>query len=518
MDRRDFLSRASFGLAGALTVEAARVASASPTGTSTTKRDLVIAQAFDVTSLDPHASTLASDWRVAFNVFDTLIRRHPDGTLLPALASTWKQTAPTTWQFTLRSDVSWHDGTRFTSVDAKYSIDRTYDPTVKAARLLGSWWRQALERTEAPDPTTLIIHTRWPDLLVPARLASCAGSVVPWAYINRVGFRAFNERPVGSGPLRFVSRSKGDQCLFGANPDYWGGRIDVDRVVFQAVPDPKQRVDRLLHGEADLIVPLSPEYGPRVAADPSTQVVGVLYAGLYVLAVNVWVPPLNDPMIRQALSLAIDRQTIVKELWRGRGVVPNGPIPRGDRLHDASLQALPYDPTGARARLRRAGYRGEAIHFETTAGMIANDRVMASAIAEMWEDVGVKVVLDVIDIEARHRKNQQQAFKGVWWSDPTSIIRDPDGMMGRLLSPGQPHDYWRHDEFDRLAIAARSSADEGARAEAFRKMTAIFLQENPWIVVLQPVEDYGLRRYVEFTPNPDQQFDLRPYNFRMRRA
>jgi peptide/nickel transport system substrate-binding protein len=519
MDRRGFLSRASFGLAGGLALALAPSAAAPSIGVqTTTKRDLVIAQAFDLTSLDPHASTLASDWRVAFNVFDTLIRRHPDGTLHPALASTWKRTAPTTWQFTLRSDVRWHDGARFTSVDAKYSLDRTYDPTVKAARLLGPWWTQAIERTEAPDPATLIIHTRWPDLLMPARLASCAGTVVPWAYIDRVGFKAFNERPVGSGPLRFVSRSKGDQCLLDANPDYWGGRIDVDRVVFQSVPDPERRVDLLLRGAADLIVPLAPEHGPRVASGPSTQVAGVLYAGLYVLAVNVWVPPLNDPMIRQALSLAIDRETIVKELWRGRGVVPNGPIPRGDRLHDPSLRALPYDPGAARERLKRAGYRGEAIHFETTAGMIANDRLMAEAIAEMWEDVGVKVVLDVIDPEARHRKNRQQAFKGLWWSDPTSIIRDPDGMMGRLLSPGQPHDYWRHDEFDRLAIAARSSGDERARAEAYRKMTTIFLEQNPWIVVLQPVEDYGLRRYVEFTPNPDQQLELRRFNFRMRRA
>lgn len=519
VDRRGFLSRASFGLAAALAPAIPGVTcSASPGAQTTSKRDLVVAQAFDLTHLDPHASTLSSDWRIAFNVFDTLIRRHPDGTLHPALAGAWKRTAPTTWQLALRSDVRWHDGARFTSVDAKYSLDRTFDASVKGARLLGPWWTQAIERTEAPDPATLIIHTRWPDLLMPARLASCAGAVVPWAYIDRVGFKAFNERPVGSGPLRFVSRSKGDRCVLEANPDYWGGRIDVDRVVFQSVPDHERRVDLLLRGGADLIVPLAPEHGPRVASGLTTQVAGVLYAGLYVLAVNVWVAPLNDPLIRQALSLAIDRETIVKELWRGRGLVPNGPIPRGDDLHDLSLRALPYDPGAARKRLRRAGYRGEAIHFETTAGMIANDRLMAEAIAEMWEDVGVKVVLDVIDTEARNRKNRQQAFKGLWWSDPTSIIRDPDGMMGRLLSPGQPHDYWRHDEFDRLANAARSSGDERARAEAYRKMTAIFLEQNPWIVVLQPIEDYGLRRYVEFTPNPDQQLELRRFNFRMRRA
>jgi len=333
-----------------------------------------------------------------------------------------------------------------------------------------------------------------------------------------VGFKAFGERPVGSGPLRFVSRSPGDRCVLDANPDYWDGRVDIDRVVFQSSPDPERRVDLLLRGMADLIVPLGPEQGPRVAASPATRIASVLYAGLYVLAVNVWVAPLNDPLVRQALSLAIDRETMVKELWRGRGVVPNGPIPQGDDLYDPALRPLPYDPSAARARLRRAGYRGETIHFETTAGMIANDRPMAEAIAEMWEDVGVRVVLDVIDIDTRNRKNRQQTFKGLWWSDPTSIIRDPDGMMGRLLSPHQPHDYWRHGEFDRLAIAARRSDDERARADAYRKMTAIFLDQNPWIVVLQPVEEYGLRRYVEFTPSPDQQFELRRFNFRMRRA
>ncbi len=372
MDRRTFLSHASFGLAAALASGTASAAGASSTGASTTtKRDLVIAQASDLTSLDPHASTLSTDWRVAFNVFDTLIRRHPDGTLHPALANSWKRTAPTTWQLALRSDVRWHNGARFTSVDAKYSLDRTYDPTVKAARLLGSWWTQAIERTEAPDPATLIIHTRWPDLLMPARLASCAGTIVPWAYIDRVGFKTFNERPVGSGPLRFVSRSKGDQCLLDANPDYWGGRVDVDRVVFQSVPDPERRVDLLLRGTADLIVPLAPEHGPRVAATPPPGLPGCSMPASTSCG-HVWVPPLNDPMIRQALSLAIDRDDdrggALARPWRGaeRAYPSRRSSPRSPRC-----RALPYDPGAARERLKRAGYRGEAIHFETTAGMIA---------------------------------------------------------------------------------------------------------------------------------------------------
>jgi peptide/nickel transport system substrate-binding protein len=86
------------------------------------------------------------------------------------LATAWRRTGPTTWQFTLRPDVRWHDGARFTAIDAKYSLDRTFDASVKAARRLPLF--QTIERTETPEPKTLVIHTREPDALIPARLAA----------------------------------------------------------------------------------------------------------------------------------------------------------------------------------------------------------------------------------------------------------------------------------------------------------------------------------------------------------
>jgi peptide/nickel transport system substrate-binding protein len=512
--RRSFLGRATaFGL-GAGAQALLPGASAWSAGETTKKQDLVVLQPSDITALDPHAAIHTSDIAVKFNLFDTLVRRHPNGTLHPALATAWKRTSVTTWGVTLRRGVRWHDGTQFTSIDAKYSLDRTYDATVKAARLSPFFY--TIDRTEAPDPGTLVIHTKQPDPLIPAKLAYC-GQVVPWAYIDRVGFTVFNQRPVGTGPLRFVSWAPGDRCVLAANPDYWDGRLDVERVVLRPVPEPGARVEALLRGEADLITRLPPDHAERVATHPAIRVVGALYAGLYVLLVNVWVPPLNDPLVRQALSLAIDREAIVRELWRGRGVVPSGPIPRGDDHYDPGLSPLPYEPAGARDRLRRAGYRGEPVVLETTVGFIANDKPMTEMIGEMWEDVGVKVVVEAIDSEVRLRKYRRQTFKGLVWSDPTSTTREPDGMMGRLLGPDTPHDYWRHPEFDRLAIAARIAADKRVRDDAYRKMTAIFLEHNPWIVVLQPYEDYALRRYVEFTPNPDQQLELRRFNFRMRR-
>jgi ABC-type transport system substrate-binding protein len=134
LGRRSFLARtAMLGLGAwagreSLSRSAARGAAAD----TTQKRDLVILQPDDLTALDHHGATYASDSRVAFNLFDTLVRRHPDGTLHPSLATAWRRPAATAWQFTLRQGVRWHDGARFTSVDAKYSLDRTYGVSTRA--------------------------------------------------------------------------------------------------------------------------------------------------------------------------------------------------------------------------------------------------------------------------------------------------------------------------------------------------------------------------------------------------
>jgi len=514
LSRRDFLGRAAgLGLAAGGVFEAARPGAA--TAQATQKRELIVAQGGDISRFDPHFSTSANDIRVSFNIFDNLTSRHPDGKLHPGLATEWKSTAPTTWTFKLRPGVKWHNGDPFTSADARFSLERTYDPNVKT---MVSTVFTTIDRIETPDAATLVIHTKKPDPLLPARLAFYGGQIVPKKYLEQVGNEAFNAKPIGTGPIRLASWTKDDRCVLEANPDYWSGKIDVDRVVFRPIPENAARVAALLKGEIDAMVLLTPDHWDRVNQNATTRGVGALYAGLYVLAVNSKVKPLDNPLVKQAMSLAIDREAIVKELWRGRGIVPSGPIARGDNHYEASLPSLPYDPNEARERLKKAGYRNEPVYIETTVGYTANDKAMSEAIAGMWKDVGLNAVVEVVEYSVRAQKNREKTFKGLWWSDPTSTLGDPDGMMWRLLGPGGPQDYWRHPEFDELGAAARFSLDEKFRGEAYRKMTRIFLEHNPWIVVIQPYEDYGLQRYVEFTPNPNQQFEIRRFNFRMRRA
>ncbi|HUM17708.1 MAG TPA: ABC transporter substrate-binding protein [Candidatus Nitrosotalea sp.] len=512
LTRRDLLKgAAALGAAAAVPLTAGGPAVAQ----TTQKKELITAQSGDVSKFDPHFSTSSNDIRVSFNIFDNLTARHPDGKLYPGLATEWKLEGQTTWRFKLRQGVKFHNGDAFTSADAKFSIERTYDP---AAKTMVATVFSTIEKLETPDASTLVITTKKPDPLLPARLAFYGGQIVPKRYLESVGNDTFNAKPVGTGPIRFTSWVKDDKAVFEANPDYWGGKIDVDRWIMRPIPETAPRIAALLKGEVDVITQLPPDQGERVAGNATTRVAGALYAGLYVLAVNSKRPPLDNPLVKQALSLAIDREAIVKELWRGRGIVPSGCIAKGDNHFDPSLPPLAYSPAEAKDRLKKAGYKGEEIFIETTVAYVAQDKAMSEAIAAMWKDVGVNVKVEVIEYSVRAQKNREKSFKGVFWSDPTSTLGDPDGMVWRLIGPGGPQDYWREAKFDELGNAARFSVDEKFRGQAYKEMTKIFLEHFPWLPVIQPYEDYGLQKYVEFTPNPNQQFEVRRFNLKLRRA
>src|SRR5262250_1505616 len=279
LTRRDVLKLAAAG-----TVAAVPGLPRPAQAQTTQKRELVVAQGGDIAELDPHLSTSSNDIRISFNIFDNLTSRRPDGKLLPGLATEWKLQGQTTWVFKLRSGVKFHNGDPLTSADVKFSIDRSLDTNLKGNRV--NTVLTTVERVETPDPGTAVVHTKKPDPLLPARLGFYGGQIIPKKYVESAGNETFNQKPIGTGPVRFVSWVKDDKLVLEANPDYWGGKIAVDRVVFRAIPDTAPRIASLLKGEVDIITQLPADHLERVTANPATTVKGALYAGLYVLAVN----------------------------------------------------------------------------------------------------------------------------------------------------------------------------------------------------------------------------------------
>src|SRR5258705_10020453 len=229
MTRRDVLKIAAAGAAASLP------ALPQPARAKTTQnRELIVAQGGDIAALDPHLRTSSNDIRISFNIFDNLTSRRPDGKLLPSLATEWKLQGQTTWVFKLRSGVKFHNGDPLTSADVKFSIDRSLDVNLKGNRV--STVLTTVDRVETPDPATAVVHTKKPDPLLPARLGFYGGQIIPKRDVETVGPAAFNAKPVGSGPTRFVAWVKDDKLVLEADPDYWGGRGDFDPLVVRALP------------------------------------------------------------------------------------------------------------------------------------------------------------------------------------------------------------------------------------------------------------------------------------------
>jgi len=472
------------------------------------KRDLVVATAADVTDFDPHMSTAINNITISFQIFDNLTTRDPDLNLIPQLATEWKSTGDLTWEFKLRPNVKWHNGDPLTARDVKFSIERTYDPEAKTqvATVFTT-----IDKIDAPNDTTVVFTTKKPDPLLPARLGFYGGQIIPEKYFKEVGADQFNRKPVGSGVVKFVEWVKDDHLTLEANKDYWGGAPDFDRAIFKPIPEPAARVAALMAGEADIILKVPSDQVDRLNQSDKARAEGAFYAGLYVLAVNSKAPPLDNPKIKQALSFATDRDAIVKSLWRGQGIVPNGFVSKGDTVgYDPNRPPLAYNLDRAKQLLQEGGYKNEPIIIESTQGQLQNDRQMAEAIIEMWKKAGINAQMEIIEASVRAQKVTQKTFKGLWWSDPTSTLQDPDGMMYRLLGPGGSQDYWRDPEgWDKLGDQARFSLDQKLRDENYKKMQDIMMVNFPWVPIVQPIESYGVAKYLNWRPNPNQLFQLR---------
>lgn len=476
------------------------------------KTDLVVGQSADVTTLDPQLSTVSNDIFVTFNLFDNLIFRDRDLSLKPMLSTEWRQVDDLTWEFELREGVTFHNGEPFGADDVEFTIERTYDPAAETR--VASVFATVADVVPVDD-LTVQFKTKAPDPLLPGRLAFYGGQMLPKDYFAEVGAEEFGQAPIGTGPVRFAERVPDERLVLDRNDDYWGGPINVEQVIFRPIPELSARIAALETGEVDIITRVPPDQVEQVAELEDSRVEQVLYNGLNVLVVNATVAPLDDPLVRQALSLAIDREAIVEELFGGQGQIPTGPAIDTQFAYNPDLEPLAYDPDRARDLLEQAGYDGTPVVIETTNGSIINDQAMAEAIAAMWEDVGFTVDLQVIEASVRAEKNQAKSFLGLFWSDPTDTLQDPDGMMWRLLGPEGQQDYFRAEEWDRLGNEARTSLDPELRQRNYYRMYEIFLENFPWLPVIRPYETYGVANYVEWFPFANQYFNLRADNLRL---
>ncbi len=456
----------------------------------------------DAATLDPHLQWDTDSYTVYRNIFDNLVTRDASGTIVPQIATAWTYVSDTVIDFTIRQGVTFHDGTPLTPEDVVFSIRRIIDPALRSPQL--SQFDQ-IASAEVTGPATVRMVTKSPYPALFAQLVKL--SIVPKAYVDKVGAQKFNLEPVGSGPFRLKQWQKGIAATLEANDTYWRGKPPFRTVVFRVVPDVATRVADLQTGKADIVRGLSPDEALTVKKDAKLQVLAVPTERIGYMFLNTQAGPTQDVRVRRAVAHAIDRTAIIEALLQGYGKAVDVVLTPANFGFVDDIKGWPYDPARAKALVAEAGAAGQKLTFLTSP---AYDRRVVEALQQMIQDVGLKVEIQTMDQPTFLRRRQGRPDEagslslGRW----SCACQDADGVIFPLFRSGSIWAKYANPAFDKEVDAARAILDPKQRLVHYRKAFEILRDEVPGIGLYQDFAIYAARKEITWTPTANEAFFL----------
>ncbi|UUI02357.1 ABC transporter substrate-binding protein [Oceanobacillus jeddahense] len=465
---------------------------------------LVLAQASDIPSIDPQNSLSTTGDRVHRNLFSRLFIWDNDLDLQEDLVDTYEQVDEETWHFHLKEGVTFHNGDSLTAEDVKFSLERVMtDETLKEYPYFGQ-----LDEVNALDDLTVEVVTDGPMPTLLNLLAKSGSDVLPKDYFEEVGVEEFQNNPIGSGPYKFVEWVKDDRVVLEANEDYFGEDPKWKNVEVRAITESSTRIGELLTGGVDIITDVPPNEWDRVDADPEASLINGDTTRVNLLMVRTTDEYVtSDPLVREAIDLAIDNQAIIDSVLQGNGIsvrtrVPEGVFGSATELVDTQV----HDVEKAKELLTEAGYPdGVDITFTASRGRYPLDSEIAQLIGSMLEEAGFNVNLELLESSAFLDKYNSNS------NDELIMIGLADGLLDASYSlvhyteeraEGQT-DY-QNDEVEELFNLAGRNLDEGEREEQYQRIQEIIAEERPHIFINQSVVSYGVSDYLNFEPRLDE--------------
>jgi peptide/nickel transport system substrate-binding protein len=358
------------------------------------------------TSLNPLTVDASGSNHIFPLLYSYLFVPDSSGKLRPDLAVKWSfNPHKLQWTIHLRKDAVFHNNTAVTSKDVKYS----HEKFIKNFR---TNLYSIIDRISLLSDTSLCIHLKKEDSLLLQKIWDI--EIIPHPDAGEIDY--YNH-PIGSGPFKFKHRETNKMVVLEANYDYYNGPLSLDKLIFYYQPDKEKSWVRLLAGETDIAQEITPknykmikQYQDRFYFDEYT----LRY--YTILLYNTYDPLFSSPKVRRALSLAIDREYIVKNILNGFGRVANGPMGVDSPYHNPKLKPLPFDPQKALALLRKTGWtydsksrslRNKGKPFEFTLLLYKEsqiERKVARYIQLCLNDLGIKVHLKALALEELKKK------------------------------------------------------------------------------------------------------------------
>jgi peptide/nickel transport system substrate-binding protein len=432
-------------------------------------------------NLDPRVGTDAQSERIDELIFDALLGRDAHFNVIPALAERWENPDPLTYVFHLRHGVRFHDGRPLTSKDVKWTFDSLLNGSIRSPKT-GTY--KAVASIDAPDEGTVVFHLKQPYVSLLWNVSEGAIGIVPYG-----SGADFNAHPIGSGPFRFVSQEQDKEVLLERNDAYGDAKPAFDRVRFAVVPDATTRILELRKGSADIALNAftadSVETIRQRGELHVQQSPGTIY---FYLAMNLRDSILKDVRVRQAIAHAIDREALVKYLWRDEVKLADSILPPQHWAHTNAGNHV-FDPAKARVMLDEAGYKsgkdGIRFHIVMKTSTEESTRLMSAVMQQQLRDVGI--ALDIRTFEfatflSDVVKGDFQLFSLRW----VGGNEDPD-IFGFVFDStktppkGANRGYYQNPKVDALIAQGLAETDPGKRRVIYTEVQRILAEDLPYI-------------------------------------
>lgn len=479
--------------------------------------DLVIAMQDDVVSLDPHGSNDTASAQVRMNIYETLVNQSADMELESGLAEEWEAVDEGVWNFKLREDTTFHSGEEFTAEDVKATLERVRDEAVASE---AAFLFEMIEKVEIVGDYEVNIHTEYPFAPLPSHLAHNTGGIISKSLIDKDYQSALDEAGLdmtaeeyyelrasegqeyesvkedisehlgsvigsesdGTNHLVLENRTPGQETVLRKFENFQGGERNFDEVTFRVIPESGARLAELETGGVQVVRDVDSANADRVTDGENTELIEQESLRTDYLGFNVEKEPFDDVKVRQAISMAIDREAILEGVYDGMGQTASHPIAPDVWGYDESLTGQEYNLEKAKELMAESDHpdgfstelwvRDDQMNVDTAL-------YIQESLAELDIDVEVEQLEWGTFLESTAQGNQEMFLMG--W---TTVTADADNGLYALYhsdnfgSTGN-RSFYANEELDAALVNGRNEADEITRADAYSKAQEIIIEQAP---------------------------------------
>jgi peptide/nickel transport system substrate-binding protein len=506
--------------------KAALLAALSFAGVCAQAQSVTIGLSADITSMDPHYHLVTSNQNVVEHVFNRLVERNDQLRMVPGLALSWRAVDPLTWEFKLRPDVKFHDGSPFTAEDVAFSIERV--PTIKDSPGSFAVYTKAITGTTIVDPLTIRFKTATPYPLLPAEMGTFA--IVSKKAATGAFTADFNsgKAAIGTGPFKLVRYARGDRVEMVRNDAYWGRKPQLEKLTFRILTNDAARVAALLSNDVQVIDGLPVGDSKRLSGNPDLSVIQRVGTRLIFLNMDqsrdqspfitdkdgkpLAANPFKDVRVRRAVSKAIDREQIRTQVMEGASRPTAQLMIPGLSGYSESLKAEPVDIEGAKKLLAEAGYpNGFGVTLHGPNNRYVQDEQILQTVAQMLSRVGIKVTVAAqpsamfFPGQAKHT----YSFSMSGWSSGTfeassplrAVLSAEDKAKGMgTVNAGKYH----NPKMEEVLEKALSTLDDAARDKLLAQATEMVMADQGIIPIHHQVNLWAARKNIQFGGRSDE--------------